>query len=134
MSYSIHRFSEQLIYCQLHAYPSQDIAIRFLREYKHIIETAQNKVYFIMDFRKGMFTQVAMLKKAAALTEHPNFGASIGFGGNEIKQVFGDVFKDDAKNPDEVPDEILPNLAAVIEILERLQPGITEGLDLSLIP
>lgn len=134
MSYEITKLSDQLIYVQLKAYPSVQDANRFLKEYQHLIESAEQKIYFIMDFRLGMFTQVAMLRKAAALTEHENFGASIGFGGNAIKQVFGDIFGDDAQNPDDVPNDILNNIDEVFEVLERLAPGITEGIDMSLLP
>jgi hypothetical protein len=128
-TYTTTRVKDNLYFVRLHSYPTPQDCYLFLQEMKSAIENASGKVYFVIDFRQGMFTEIGMLRQAAKLTTHPNFGASIGFGGNAIKRMYGDIFAEGAQQPDEVPADMPDTIEEAIAMLEGVAPGITEGID-----
>jgi len=130
-AYTLKRMKENLYFARLHQYPNQADCHHFLQEMKKMVADTPpgEKVYLVTDFRGGMFTDVRMLKESAKLTTHPQFGASIGFGGEGLKEIFGDIFAENAQQPDEIPPEMPKTAAEAIALLEAVAPGITAEVD-----
>jgi hypothetical protein len=127
MAYSFTTFTPQVIFVQLLRFPTDEECMDFLAQYRTYILDVPTKVYFIVDFRKGMFTNIKMLHESAKLSTHPNFGASIGFGGDAFKSVFADVFAERVQQ--DVPKEMFQTREQAVAELERLLPKALEGVD-----
>ena len=128
-AYEFKKLNNRVFYLQLNKDPDRVETQRCMKDFIHIIRTAPDTVYFLSDFRKGMFTDELAVQTVAKMTKHPNFGASIGFGFSEDKQQMGDKYAEVADQPDELPKDILPDAETAVNVLKRIVPGILDGVD-----
>lgn len=127
MAYRVIQMNPQLIYIRLNAAPTPQDDRDYVTAVKQILDGAEQKLYFLIDFRNGMTTDVATIRQLAKLTEHPNFGESTSFASSTMQSVYSELFAQMRQSAPENALHMSP--AKAIQYLESLQPGITQGID-----
>lgn len=127
MAYRVLQLNPQLIYVRLDNKPTPQDDNDYLAVINGIMETSTRKLYFLLDFRDGMSTSVATIRRLAKITAHPNFGESTTIASSYVQAVYTDLFAQMRQSSLDNALHIDP--AKAIQYLESLQAGLTQHID-----
>jgi len=128
MDYEILTLSPRLVFIRWHHSPISTTEKQFLVDLKTLLDEADMPLYFVSDLRKGRIINVQTLQKLAKLADHENWGGSTAFSQSPTTADFVRVFATLAKQSS-IKDEHQDTPEGALAYLERLQPGITDGID-----
>lgn len=130
MDYEIKQLSTNLIFIRwLHSPTSNSSTEKqFLADLKTLLDESEDRLYFLSDLRKGRIINVKTLQKLAQLADHPHWGGSTAFSQSPTTADFVRVFATLAKQAS-IQDEHQDTPEGALAYLEKIKPGITEGID-----
>jgi hypothetical protein len=127
MSYVLTALNPNLIYINLTEAPTPADDQVYIQKVSEILDSATETVYFLVDFRKSITSNVSTIRRLAELTKHDNFGASIAFSSTQVRQVYAALFAGLAANGQ--TRNFYPDPQGAIDALETLKPGLTADID-----
>jgi hypothetical protein len=127
MSYILTTLHSNLVYIELTANPTPIDYNDYVRQVNQILKSATEPVYFLVDFRQSITSNVSTIRRLAELTKHRNFGASIAFSSDHVRQVYANLFA--ALAAQGQSRNFYQDAQAAIDALEALKPGLTTGVD-----
>ena len=127
MSYRIKRLSPKLLYITLDAEPTPAADSTYVADLRKVLTEAEEPQYFLVDFRKHITTSIGTIGRLAELTKLKQFGASIAFSSDRIRQVYAGLFTQLSRLPG--PCTVFDIAEQAVAELESLKPGIMAGVD-----
>ncbi len=131
MSYAITKLSPNFFYITLTTKPTAEEDKTYVSSLQKIITEAPEPVYFLMDFRQHITSEISTIVRLSELAKHKNFGFSAAFSSDRIRKVYSTLFTSLSKQ--QGPKTMFESAEGAIEQLEQIKPGLTENIDLKAI-
>jgi hypothetical protein len=129
MAADIIQINPNLYLVRWHKFPSLLEADTFIRALRALLDSADHKIAIISDLRNGYIKQVTAISKLSKLIAHPHCGPTTAFG-SVGSQVYAGMFQKLVRHSDKrKTEETWLTLEQALAYLERMQPGVTAGLD-----
>ncbi|HRE49273.1 MAG TPA: hypothetical protein PLD47_16220 [Aggregatilineales bacterium] len=128
MGYEIRRLTSDLIFVRWNSIATEEEGFHYVNELRHIMEESPHKLYFISDLRKGYIENVNVLHRLGALTKSEQFGGGTAFSHQFSASLFVGVFARLARRFSRT-DQFYNTFSEAIAFLEKLKPGVTQGID-----
>lgn len=129
MDYQITPVSDQLIYIRwFRESDDPNAEEQFLRDLKHVLDSASRPVYTISDLRDGRIDDVETVRKLAEMTtSHPNYAGGTAFSQDAYTSLFVGLFSKYAHT--RKTSELWPTFEMALNYLEARSPGISQGIN-----
>jgi hypothetical protein len=127
MAYHLTLLSPQLVFIQPDAEPTREDDRVYLAEVRRLLDEASSPIYFLVDFRQYMTTNVSTINKLAQLSTHENFGGSVAFSSDRSRAVYTGLYA--SLSGVEGPRTLSDDSYTAIGQLEALSPGVTQGIE-----
>jgi hypothetical protein len=127
MAYHLTLLSPRLVFIQPDAEPTREDDRVYLAEVRRLLDEASSPMYFLVDFRQYMTTNVSTINKLAQLSTHPNFAASMAFSSDRSRAVYTGLYA--SLSGIEGPRTLTDDPYTAIAHLEARSPGLTQGIE-----
>jgi hypothetical protein len=127
MVYDIKQLTPNLYFITWCGFPTGQQVESFIKAIEQILNRAEVSISFISDLRQGYIKDAMQIARLAHLSQHPRWGHGAAFGKNGA-QVFAGVFNRMVRRHNR-HDEAWGTLSEAITYLEKLEPGLTQGVD-----
>jgi len=127
MTYEYTKLSDHLIYIRLTDEPTKADDDQHVEHSKKLLDGASEPLFFLVDFRGGVTTNLGTISKLAEMTRHPLFGASIAFSNERIRKLYARLFT--ALTDQGLDRDFFDTAEEAVAYLESLKAGLTVGID-----
>jgi hypothetical protein len=127
MTYHLTLLSPNLVFIQPDSEPTREDDRIYLAEVRKLLDEASGPLYFLVDFRKFMTTNVSTINKLAQLSTHENFAASVAFSSDRSRAVYTGLYA--SLSGIDGPRTLTDDPYAAINQLEMLCPGLTTDIE-----
>lgn len=120
--------AEDILFIKLQGTPTADSTKQLVKAIYDALHYSHNRFYILIDLRDGYITDIKAFSRIRYITQHKNWGGSVGFYKNPITDITNTVFEGvqrDIKDQDAVfkfPEQALA-------FLESLEVGITRDIN-----
>lgn len=119
--------SENLLFIRWNTTPDREQALQFVTDMRAYLDMAGGVVYTLADLSGGFITDMGAIARLSSLSQHPNHGGGVTFGGDYRADMYVSLYERMAHPVDR--HRWHETLTAALVDLERRFPGITDGVD-----
>jgi hypothetical protein len=130
-AYEFIPLSPSLLFIRWRYAPDNQQGFQFVTDLRRYLDAADNKVYTLADLSAGFISDMATIARLSSLSQHPNHGGGVTFGGDYRADMYVGLYERMAHPVDR--HDWHPSLTTALAELERRFPGVTAGVDESLI-
>ncbi len=128
-AYEFIPLSHNLLFIRWKHAPSHQQALQFVTDLRAYLDMADTTIYTLADLSGGFITDMAAIARLSSLSQHPNHGGGVTFGGDYRADMYVGLYERMAHPVDR--HDWHPNLTAALADLERRFPGVTDDIDQS---
>lgn len=130
MPFEITPINSRLYLIRWQRFPNAVESQQFIRALEDLLNKADRKVSFLSDLRKGYLKELSLINKLSRLASHPNCAHTTAFG-SVGSQVYAGIYQKLSTKTDKPREgDTWFTLEQALAYLEKLDPGITDGIDL----
>lgn len=126
-SYEMQLLRDDLLLIRWNAIPNREDGLMFIRDLRNIYDAAPSPIYTIADLRHGHIKDMGIIMKLSELSNHPNHGGGITFGGDLRADAYVTVYERLAHPGNQRRWQ--PSFDSAVVALEHYVPGITQNID-----
>jgi uncharacterized protein (DUF927 family) len=129
MAYDIIMLNPKLYLIRWQRFPSAVESQQFIRALEELLNKVDHKISFLSDLRKGYIKELSLINKLSRVAAHHNCAHTTAFG-SVGSQVYAGMFQKLITKPrDKREGDTWFTLEQALAYLEKLEPGITEGVN-----
>lgn len=127
MAYRLTQLNAQVVLITLTGDPTPQDDNQYVADVRRLLDAAPDRIYFVVDFRRSITSNVNTIRRLAQLTQHPKFGASVAFSSSRVRQVYAELYARLTASPQ--ARDFYDTPQAALAALDSIQPGIGAGID-----